>query len=171
MIYRYYMLLVRGPFGKVLTLQPDEIPLETNPDDIYLKPLERLFLPVIYNPNSRSSSEQTPSPSASPEAESYGPVDRAQRKRKAELEIYAKQLYELRRTFVLKFSPCGTIDNLSACFIWPGIVSSTLKYFFFFHSVSRNFIDSFISILGFKIPCKPMISSAITFSLFPSRSR
>lgn len=124
MIYRYYMLLMRGPFGKVLTLLPDPIPFETNPDDIYLTALDPLFYPAVYTPDHRSSDPNSPS-SSSPEAYESTTVDRAQAKRAIDLHAYAKTLYDLRRTFILRYSPSGTVDDLAACFIFPGIVDST----------------------------------------------
>lgn len=136
MVYSYYTLLMRGPFGKVLTLQPEKDPFEWNPDDIYLKALEPLFYPSASSPEhppseSSCSTEGSESPSLL-----HSEANRINTKRMADLKVCVTAFYTLRRTYVLRFSGyktrSKTIDDLAASYMWPGIVDSTC---FSFHDL------------------------------------
>jgi hypothetical protein len=87
-----WLVLDKGPFSPFLNRVAVPIEYSRNPDDVHFAKVHQLL-----------SSSSTPEDVH-------------------DMDVYRAALDELRRVAALAFSPCKTIDNLGAVYIWPGSV-------------------------------------------------
>jgi hypothetical protein len=87
-----WLVLEKGPFSPFLTRTAIPVQLSRNPDDVHFARVHELL-------SSSSIPEDV-----------------------HDMDVCRAALDDLRRVAALAFSPCKTVDNLGAVYIWPGSV-------------------------------------------------